>query len=88
MPPSDIYFVDEMAAMVAAGANTQKVSPDKRGTPKFAAPGARLISMGDIAEGTRQVLDHVENHSTIDRYAAGSIRAVRQYALNAQWGDG
>jgi hypothetical protein len=33
-------------------------------------------------------VDHIENNSTEDRYVTGYIRAVRQYALNAQRGDG
>ncbi|KAJ5110837.1 hypothetical protein N7532_001372 [Penicillium argentinense] len=44
-------------------------------------------SMDDIAEGARQVLNHIENNGTEDRYVTGYIRAVRQYALNAQRGD-
>ncbi|KAJ6168287.1 hypothetical protein N7497_001130 [Penicillium chrysogenum] len=41
----------------------------------------------DIAEGARRVLNHIENNGTEDRYVTGYIRAVRQYALNAQRGD-
>ncbi len=74
--------------MVATGANAQKMPPDKRGTPKLAAPGARPISMGDIAEEAHRVLDHMASHGTVDRYVSGFISAVRQYALNAQRGDG
>jgi hypothetical protein len=44
--------------------------------------------MDGIAEGARQVLDHIEKNGTVDRYVTAYIRAVRQYALNAQWGDG
>ena len=44
--------------------------------------------MIDIAEGARRVLEHLENNGTEDRYVTGYIRAVRQYALNAQRGDG
>jgi hypothetical protein len=43
--------------------------------------------MVDIAEGARRVLNHIENNGTEDRYVTGYIRAVRQYALNAQRGD-
>ncbi|KAJ5215537.1 uncharacterized protein N7498_001944 [Penicillium cinerascens] len=74
--------------MVATGANAQKLPPDRRGTPKPAAAGGRPISMNDIAEGARLVLDHIENNGTTDGYVTGYIRAVRQYALNAQRGDG
>ena len=77
-----------MAAMVATGANAQKLPPDKRGTPKLAAPGGRPVSMNDIAEGARRVLDHIDNNGTMDRYVTWYIQAVRQYALNAQRGDG
>ncbi|KAJ5195521.1 uncharacterized protein N7498_008959 [Penicillium cinerascens] len=66
-----------MAALVASGANAQKLRPDRRGTPKPAAPGDRLVSMNDIAEGARRVLDHVEKNGTMDRYFTGYIRAVR-----------
>lgn len=44
--------------------------------------------MDDIAEGARRALNHIENNGSEDRYVAGYIRAVRQYALNAQRGDG
>lgn len=44
--------------------------------------------MDDIAEGARRVLNHIENNGSEDRYVTGYIRAVRQYALNAQRGDG
>ncbi|KAJ5742632.1 zinc knuckle domain protein [Penicillium nucicola] len=44
--------------------------------------------MDDIAEGARRVLNHIENNGTEDRYVTGYIRAVRQYAINAQRGDG
>ncbi|KAF3006934.1 hypothetical protein E8E15_001207 [Penicillium rubens] len=77
-----------MAAMVATGANAQKLPPDGRGTPKTMVPGGPPTSMDDIAEGARRVLNHIENNSTEDRYVTGYIRAVRQYALNAQRGDG
>ena len=43
--------------------------------------------MNDIAEGACRVLDRIENNGTMDRYVTGYIRAVRQYALNAQRGD-
>jgi hypothetical protein len=43
--------------------------------------------MIDIAEGACRVLDHIENTGMEDRYVTGYIRAVRQYALNAQRGD-
>jgi hypothetical protein len=64
------------------------MTPDKRGTPKPAAPGGRHISMVDIAEEACRVLDHIENTGTEDKYVTGYIRAVRQYALNVQRGDG
>jgi hypothetical protein len=44
--------------------------------------------MDDIAEGARKVLNHIETNGTEDRYVTGYIRPVRQYALNAQRGDG
>ena len=44
--------------------------------------------MNDIAEGARLVLDHIENNGMTDGYVTGYIWAVRQYALNAQRGDG
>lgn len=44
--------------------------------------------MVDIAEGACRVLDHIENTGTEDKYVTGYIRAVRQYALNVQRGDG
>ncbi|CAI7602411.1 unnamed protein product [Penicillium viridicatum] len=50
-------------------------------------PGDPPKSMDDIAEGPRRVLNHIENNGTEDRYVTGYIRAVRQYALNAQRGD-
>ena len=77
-----------MAAMVATGANAQKLPPDGRGTPKTKVPGGPPTSMDDIAEGARRVLNHIENNGSEDRYITGYIRAVRQYALNAQRGDG
>jgi hypothetical protein len=43
--------------------------------------------MEDIADGARRVLNYIENNGTEDRYVTGYIRAVRQYALNAQRGD-
>lgn len=44
--------------------------------------------MEDIAEGARRVLNYIENNGSEDRYITGYIRAVRQFALNAQHGDG
>ena len=44
--------------------------------------------MEDIAEGARRVLNYIENNGSEDRYITGYIRAVRQFALNAQRGDG
>lgn len=73
--------------MVATGANAQNLPPDRRGPPKTTEPGEPPRSMDDIAEGARRVLDHIENNGTEDRYVTGYIRAVRQYALNAQRGD-
>ncbi|KAJ5110283.1 zinc knuckle domain protein [Penicillium argentinense] len=73
--------------MVATGANVQKLPPDRRGPPKTMVPRDPPRSMDDIAEGARQVLNHIENNGTEDRYVTGYIRAVRQYALNAQRGD-
>jgi hypothetical protein len=61
--------------------------PERRGTPKSMVPGDPPRSMVDIAEGARRVLNHIENNGTEDRYVTGYIRAVRQYALNAQRGD-
>ncbi|KAJ5084986.1 hypothetical protein N7532_009757 [Penicillium argentinense] len=52
------------------------------------SPGTPPKSMNDIAEGARQVLNHIENNGTEDRYVTRYIRAVRRYALNAQRGDG
>jgi hypothetical protein len=40
--------------------------------------------MKDIAEGARHVLNYIENNGSRDRYITGYIRAVRQFALNAQ----
>ncbi|KAJ5460956.1 uncharacterized protein N7458_002508 [Penicillium daleae] len=51
------------------------------------APRDPLRSMEDIADGARWVLNYIENNGTEDRYVTGYIRAVRQYALNAQRGD-
>ncbi|KAJ5455490.1 zinc knuckle domain protein [Penicillium daleae] len=76
-------YLCEMAVLVATGANAQKLPPDRKGPPKTTVPR----SMDDIAEGARQVLNHIENNGTEDRYVTGYIRAVRQYALNAQRGD-
>ena len=74
--------------MVATGANAQKLPPDRRGPPKTMVPVTHPPrSMDDIAEGARRVLNHIENNGTEDRYVTGYIRAVRQYALNAQRGD-
>lgn len=44
--------------------------------------------MDDIAERARRVLNHIENNGKEDRYVTGYIRAVRQYAINAQRADG
>ena len=44
--------------------------------------------MEDIAEGARRVLSYIENNGSEDRYITGYARAVRQFALNAQRGDG
>ena len=44
--------------------------------------------MEDIAEGARRVLNYIENNGSEDRYITGYIHAVRQFALNAQRGDG
>ena len=44
--------------------------------------------MEDIAEGARRVLNYIENNGSEDIYITGYIRAVRQFALNAQRGDG
>ena len=74
--------------MVGTGANAQILPPDRRGTPKTTALADPPRSMDDIAEGARRVLNHIENNGTEDRYVTGYIRAVRQYALNAQRGDG
>ena len=76
-----------MVAIVATGANAQKLPPDRRGPPKTTVPGDPPRSMDDIAEGARRVLNHIENNGTEDRYVTGYIRAVRQYVLNAQRGD-
>ncbi|KAI1829211.1 hypothetical protein DTO027I6_9892 [Penicillium roqueforti] len=78
----------EMAAVIATGANAQNLPPIRRGTPKPTALAEPPRSMDDIAEGARKVLNHIENNGTVDRYVTGYIRAVRQYALNAQRGDG
>ncbi|KAJ5094892.1 hypothetical protein N7532_007222 [Penicillium argentinense] len=66
--------------MVATGANVQKLPPDRRGPPKTMVPRDPPKSMDDIAEGARQVLNHIENNGTEDRYVTGYIRAVRQYS--------
>jgi hypothetical protein len=76
-----------MAAIVATRANTQKLPPDRRGTPKITVPGDPPRSLEEIAEGACQVLNHIENSGTEDRYVTGYIRAVRQYTINAQRGD-
>jgi fructose-bisphosphate aldolase class 1 len=43
--------------------------------------------MEDTAEGARRVLNYIENNGLKDRYITGYIRAIRQFALNAQRGD-
>lgn len=68
-------LAEKMAAVVATGANAHQLPPDRRGTTKPTAPGDRPRPMDGIAEGACQVL-------------TAYIRAVRQYALNAQGGDG
>ncbi|KAJ5144430.1 hypothetical protein N7526_001938 [Penicillium atrosanguineum] len=77
-----------MAAIVATGANAQRLPPERKGTPKPTASGDPPRSMEDIAEGARRVLNYIENNGSEDRYITGYIRAVRQFALNAQRGDG
>lgn len=77
-----------MAAAIATGANAQNLLPVRRGTPRITALADPPRSMDDIAEGARRVLNHIENSGTEDRYVTGYIRSVRQYALNAQRGDG
>ncbi|KAI1829206.1 hypothetical protein DTO027I6_9897 [Penicillium roqueforti] len=77
-----------MAAIVATGANAQFLPPDRRGTPKPTAPVDPPRSMEDIAEGARRVLSYIENNGSEDRYITGYIRAVGQFALNAQRGEG
>ncbi|KAJ5198731.1 uncharacterized protein N7498_007848 [Penicillium cinerascens] len=44
--------------------------------------------MEDIAEGARRVPNYIENNGSEDTYITGYIHAVRQFALNAQRGDG
>ncbi|KAJ5766172.1 uncharacterized protein N7511_003788 [Penicillium nucicola] len=73
---------------MATGANAQNLPPIRRGTSKNTALTDPPRSMEDIAEGARRVLNHIENNGTEDRYVTGYIRAVRQYAINAQRGDG
>ncbi|KAJ5111868.1 hypothetical protein NUU61_001498 [Penicillium alfredii] len=73
---------------MATGANAQNLPPIRRGTSKNTALADPPRSMDDIAEGARKVLNHIENNGAEDRYVTGYIRAVRQYALNAQRGDG
>ncbi|OQD72538.1 hypothetical protein PENANT_c176G08552 [Penicillium antarcticum] len=73
---------------MATGANAQNLPPIRRGTSKNTALADPPRSMDDIAEGARRVLNHIENNGSEDRYVTGYIRAVRQYALNAQRGDG
>jgi hypothetical protein len=82
--PFDTYDIGKMAVVVATGANAHKLPPEKRGTPKISAPDDPPRSMQDIAEGARRVLSYIEDNGTEDRYVTGYIRAVRQYALNAQ----
>lgn len=76
-----------MAAIIATGANAQRLPPDRRGTPKSTVPRAPLRSMEDIADRACRVLNYIENNGTEDRYVTGYIRALRQYAFNAQRGD-
>ena len=76
-----------MAAEIATGANAQNLLPVRRGTSKNSALAEPPRSMDDVAEGARRVLNHIENNGMEDRYVTGYIRAVRQYALNAQRGD-
>lgn len=76
-----------MTAMIATGVNAQKLPPEMRGTPKTAAPDHLCRSINNITEGARQVLNHIENNGTEDRYVIGYVRADRKYVLNAQQGD-
>lgn len=76
-----------MAAIVATRANAQNLPPERRGAPKFTAPGKPIRSIKDVAGWARRVPNYIENSGTENRYITGYIRAVRQYALNAQRGN-
>ncbi|KAJ5117420.1 hypothetical protein N7448_011052 [Penicillium atrosanguineum] len=74
-----------MTAEIATGGNAQNLPTIGRGAPKMTAFVDPPRSMDDIAEGACKVLNH---NGTKDRYVTEYIRAISQYSLNAQRGDG